>query len=226
MKKITSLLLFLLLCNSLFSQKQTSYYIGIGINAIQPKPLFLNYPTSLRYGENAEREKASSLVSPSFELGLKSDYKYFSFQLTYQLNFLNYVIHPITSPDYRAIDTRISYLSHNLNIVPNLRVNNFDLGLGPQIQYLSKPKIKSNGQESHNIKDNHKTSIGLIFQVSYNLSIRERTFILGYQYTMYYSVKTPIEIELLYNNDFENFQYRHVPDFNTHNLRLAYVFKK
>jgi len=224
MKYLTSLLLIILYSKSLIAQKQTSYFFGAGINTFSPKTNFFYAPDIAKYGEKAEEQNATSRLSPSFEIGLQRDFKRMRLYLGYQTVFYSYNIHPVTIPKSQEIITRIKFVSHNLNLIPCIKLQDFDIGIGPQFQYLSKPKVESTGNERHNIYDNNKLSVGLIFQANYNFALGKHKMNIGYQYSMYMSGKNPITVELVYDNDYTNYRYFHQPDFNSHTLRINYVF--
>lgn len=228
MIRISSLLLFYLTVLSVGAQNRTDFFISIGMNRITPKDGFLYLPDIAKRNMEVYKKNPYSLIGLSMEMGLSRNTKHFRVDMGYKLNTVNYKFAPAITPDTETAITKVSYLANHIFFLPNFLIptTNFSVGLGTEIQYLSKPKIKTQGNELHNIIDNHTFSMGGLFQVSYSFELGNSQLIAGYQYAFYMRQKNPFHITLMYNNDYGENLFTHQPDFNTHVLKIAYVIAK
>lgn len=228
MLRIVSLFLFCSTALCLHAQEQTGYFFSMGINVINPKVGFLSRPDITQRGQAVFKKKPNSLVGFSMELGISRNTRHFRFDVSYKLNTLNYKFSPAISPDTETATTKISYLANHLVLLPNYLIprTNFSVGLGAEMQYLTKPKIETTGSELHNIIDNYPFSVGGLFQISYSMKLGKSRLMAGYQFAFYMVEKNPFSVTLMYNMDYANSLFTHQPDFNTHILKIAYVFAK
>ena len=206
---------------------QIQWSLNIGVNKISPKRNFVYYPQATKISQDALLSKPDNTIGFCFGIGLRKTTRLFRYEVGYELKTFNYTLKPKLEPSELKINTSLKYFSHHTYLTSGLLIRRYNLvlGLGIDLQYLTKPRITSDGPESHNIVDNNVLSLGGIVSGVWDFKIKSIPFFIGYTYTFYQTGRDPISIQLVYNKDYRNL-FIHNPDFNMHTLKIGYVFTK
>lgn len=212
--------------NSVNLSGQPDYYLSMGTSVITPKSFFVYRPEIRRVNEPTLHGDIGAKTGLSGMIGMKFSGKWIRYDIAFKVNYHNYKFTPVLDSNDKKISTRVSFPVYSLNFIPTWYIEKANLaaGFGLELQYAGKPRITSTGQELHNIIDENRITFGGIFHLEWDFSIRERDFFLSYQYIRYPDGHLPFQVQLLYNGNRRDL-FVHQPKFNTHLIRIGYVFR-
>jgi len=205
-----------------WSQLNWDMNIGVGMPFMSQNLMFYNPSTTPFKGFNFI-SKENFKPGLTAGVGFKRHYEWLRFDAGIQAHQYGFSYVPILESTSQPTETNVGLYSMNIYGVLNFEWKNLALGVGPNIVYLTKPKIESSMDVMDNMKVISLYSLGLKFNLDYSFRIKSRDFILGYCIDRNRE-RSQLRATLVYNHDTRDFYYLEIPT-RFHYIRLAYVFK-
>lgn len=214
----------LLFFNCQKSAAQYKFFASSGILYLQEKQNTF-YRMSIADPRFYEAGKLSGKFAPFIDVGLKYRQKNLSWLVALGISRNKYNFKPELRVWTQPEESSIRYFSYTLKVIPIWRLfdDKINLGLGFEAQYISKPKITHSGIGQHNIYEEKVFSKAFVFNASWNFKKFDRSFILAYNYSIYLDSFSSLNLRLFYGPDNKD-RFHHFFLFNTHLLKLSYVF--